>query len=78
MGTTVSRWGNSLAVRIPKASLEAADLHEGNALTIRSERGTLVLRRSSEIDIVDMIESITAATLPDEPLDFPPIGRERL
>jgi antitoxin MazE len=78
MGTVVYRWGNSLAVRIPKASLDAAQLHEGDALTISTERGSLVLRRSERIDIDKLIDSITPKTLPDESYDFRPVGRELL
>jgi len=78
MGTRIARWGNSLAIRIPKASLDAAELHEGDELTISSEDGTLVLRRSDHIDIDRMIESITAESLPDESDDFGPVGRELL
>ena len=40
---TLSRWGNSLAVRIPKDALDGADMHEGDRLEIVSERGHLVL-----------------------------------
>ncbi|ADC61214.1 AbrB/MazE/SpoVT family DNA-binding domain-containing protein [Allochromatium vinosum] len=31
----VSRWGNSLAVRLPAAVVEALDLHEGDAIEIQ-------------------------------------------
>ncbi|MGA8534410.1 MAG: AbrB/MazE/SpoVT family DNA-binding domain-containing protein [Candidatus Tumulicola sp.] len=43
MTVTLSRWGNSLAVRIPKDALDGADLHEGDRLDIVMERGRLVL-----------------------------------
>ena len=78
MGTVVSRWGNSLAVRIPKASLDAAQLHEGDELTVNAERGRIVLRRSERIDVDRLIASITPETLPDESFDFRPVGRELL
>ena len=31
----VSKWGNSLAVRLPAAVVEALDLHEGDAIEIQ-------------------------------------------
>ena len=43
MTVTISRWGNSLAVRIPKDALEAAGFHEGDVLNVVSERGQLIL-----------------------------------
>jgi antitoxin MazE len=43
MTVTLSKWGNSLAIRIPKDVVESADMHEGDRLEIVSERGQLVL-----------------------------------
>ncbi len=38
----VSKWGNSLAVRLPAAAVEAFGLKEGDEITIKaSERHTL-------------------------------------
>ncbi|PYX80394.1 MAG: AbrB family transcriptional regulator [Acidobacteria bacterium] len=34
----VSKWGNSLAVRLPAAVVEALDLKEGDAIEIRIAR----------------------------------------
>jgi antitoxin MazE len=33
----ISKWGNSLAVRLPAAVVEALDLHEGNDIEIPVE-----------------------------------------
>src|SRR5215210_7295046 len=38
------RWGNSLAVRIPKALAEALKVSDGKQADMRVENGTLVLR----------------------------------
>ena len=35
----VSRWGNSLAVRLPTAVVEALELKEGDQIEIRIARG---------------------------------------
>jgi antitoxin MazE len=78
MGASIARWGNSLAVRIPKSALDAADLHEGDPVTVTAEGRSLVLRRSDRVDLETMIASITAENLPDESFDFAPIGRELL
>ena len=43
--TTVSKWGNSLAVRIPQAIAKEARLSEGDCLTLDLDReGHIVLR----------------------------------
>ena len=38
------KWGNSLAVRIPKAAARAVRAIDGKKAEIKIERGTLVLR----------------------------------
>ena len=43
--TTVSKWGNSLAVRIPQAIAKEARLNEGDCLALAFDRdGSIVLR----------------------------------
>jgi antitoxin MazE len=37
MTVTISRWGNSLGVRLPKDALDQADLHEGDVLEVSTE-----------------------------------------
>lgn len=45
MTTDISRWGNSLAVRIPKVLADEARLAEGDTVTLEAgEGGTLVIR----------------------------------
>jgi antitoxin MazE len=80
MGSTIARWGNSLGVRIPKAALEAAGLHEGDAVTISERDGELRITRSNRIDLDAMIAMIRPENLhTDDPwLSAPPVGREIL
>ena len=41
------KWGNSLAVRIPKALADAIKASDGKRAEIKVENGTLVLRPTS-------------------------------
>ena len=60
MTVAISRWGNSLAVRIPKDALEEAGLHEGDLLDVFSERGKLVLAPHGAPPTLDeLIDMIT-------------------
>lgn len=60
MTVTISRWGNSLAVRIPKDVLDQAELHEGDILDVVSERGGIVLTpRSAPLSLDELISRIT-------------------
>jgi antitoxin MazE len=64
MVVTLSRWGDSLAIRIPKDVLDAAGMHEGDRLEIVSERGYLVLRPQTVRPSLDeLIGGITPENL---------------
>jgi antitoxin MazE len=76
MGSRIARWGNSLAVRIPKAALDSLALHEGDPVAITTLGHTLVIERAHRVDIQAMIEAITPETLPDRSFDDAPVGRE--
>ena len=78
MGVTISRWGNSLAVRIPKAILDATELREGDEVRIGSEGGRIVIRPAVAVDLEAMLAGITRDNLPDKALDWAPAGRELL
>jgi len=43
MNGKISRWGNSLAIRLPGAVAEAAGLYEGNRVRIEAARGRVTL-----------------------------------
>jgi len=43
MRTTVSKWGNSMALRIPKSILEENMLEEGSQVEIFSKDGRIIL-----------------------------------
>ncbi len=45
MRATLSKWGNSLAVRVPKEVAEMAGFQEGQALELSLEGQSIVLRR---------------------------------
>jgi len=59
--TQIVKWGNSLAVRIPKAVIEEAKLREGDALEIEAPaEGRVELRRPSKIpSLAQLVSQIT-------------------
>jgi antitoxin MazE len=76
--TEIARWGNSLAVRLPKQVLEQAGLSEGVPVELVVESGTVVLRPAKpRYDIDKLIAGITPENLP-ESFDDAPVGRELL
>lgn len=46
---TISRWGNGLAVRIPKAVLEEGGLKEGDAMSMEMHSGILTLKKVRKV-----------------------------
>ena len=66
MTVTVSRWGNSLGLRIPKAALEEARLAEGDQVSVTVETGQLVIRKKPRVDLADLVSRITPENRHDE------------
>lgn len=44
MDTTIQKWGNSLAVRIPKAFAEEVGLGQGSKVNIQIVNGQIVIK----------------------------------
>lgn len=61
MTAVISRWGNSLAVRIPTDMVEKSGIREGDKMDVRvSRHGRITLEaRPKEIDFGALYESIT-------------------
>jgi antitoxin MazE len=59
--TTVSKWGNSLAVRIPQAIAEQASLREGDRLALALDGdGVIVLRPTRRrYELSELVSRIT-------------------
>ncbi|HWC15566.1 MAG TPA: AbrB/MazE/SpoVT family DNA-binding domain-containing protein [Terriglobales bacterium] len=61
MKTQIMKWGNSLAVRIPKAVVEKARLKQGDSLEIESAaEGHVELRRPAKLPtLAQLVSQIT-------------------
>jgi len=75
----LSKWGNSVGVRIPKAILSSAGLKEGDTLQIESCEQAVILRRTRNIkkfsleDTLDVFHTVDEHGEPDWGA---PVGRE--
>jgi antitoxin MazE len=76
--TTVSRWGNSLAVRIPQAIAKQARLNEGDSLELDLHRdGSIVLRPARRrYELSELVARITSKNRHRETDWGPPQGKE--
>ncbi|SPE45755.1 Transcriptional regulator/antitoxin, MazE [Candidatus Sulfotelmatobacter sp. SbA7] len=77
MQTQMVKWGNSLAVRIPKVVLEEAKLKEGDALEIEVVEGRVELRRPTKIPtLAKLVSQITPENRYAEFSDGAEVGKE--
>ena len=45
MYSTIRKWWNNQAIRLPKGILEVAALHENDRVKIKAENGCIVIKR---------------------------------
>ena len=78
MKTRVQRWGNSLAVRIPKSFAAETRLTDGTLVELSLVDGTLVLARLPEQEptLDELLERVTPENLHGEWDTGRPVGRE--
>jgi antitoxin MazE len=78
MKTRVRKWGNSLAVRIPKSFAEEAGLEADAAVDLSLVDGRLVMQpvRPRPLTLAELLRGITDENLPGEWDAGPPIGKE--
>jgi antitoxin MazE len=80
MRVNVKKWGNSTAVRLPAAVVEAAKVRVDDTVDVRVENGRIVIERVAEAsyDLDQLLDRITPENLHD-PVDFGgPVGKEVL
>lgn len=71
------KWGNSNAVRLSKTVLEKANLHEGEELDVRVEKGKIVLLPTkNKMTLASLVAGITKENLHGEQDWGKPAGRE--
>ena len=63
MKTTIQRWGNSLAVRIPKTLAQETTLDEGDEVDLRADEDRIVMERSQSKSyrLSDLLAGVTNA-----------------
>ena len=78
MKATVKKWGNSAAVRIPAAVMQATHLDLDQVVDVREEGGRIVIEpiRQKAYDLGELLKEITAKNR-HEAVDFGiPAGKE--
>ena len=75
---TISKWGNSLGLRIPRGLAEDARLGEGSSVDMRIEEGRLVIEPIADDTLEQLLDRVTDHNLHREALPGTPVGREAL
>lgn len=78
MKTRVQKWGNSLALRIPKSFAAEAGLQADAAVEMSLVKGKLIVQRiaSSPLTLEQLLSAITDENLPGEWDTGPAVGKE--
>lgn len=66
MLTTISKWGNSLGVRIPKAVLNASGLKEMDDVSVSVEDNRIIITKAMPTSIKELFEEYPEADNQEE------------
>lgn len=77
MRSRISKWGNSLAMRLPRALAEEAGLSDGSDVEIMLQDGRIVISPvGPEYQLDELVEGITSENRPTETDWGRPVGDE--
>lgn len=78
MRVRVQKWGNSLALRIPKPFAVDAGVEQGTVVDVSMSEGRLIATpvRVQKMRLRDLLDRVTKANLHDEVDTGVPAGRE--
>lgn len=80
MATKVQKWGNSLAIRIPKIYADALGLKEGTDVKIKIVKDKLIISRKKkqEIKLGELLSQVTDKNLHKEIIFTKPFAKEEI
>ena len=78
MKTRVQKWGNSLALRIPRAVAEESHLCQGSTVEIHAVDGRLVIepQRPPQYKLDELLAQVTKQNTHKEVSTGGPVGKE--
>ena len=78
MKATIQKWGNSLALRIPKSFATHSRIQQGSVVDLSLDNGRMIVEptREEEYSLQDLLARVTKKNLHAE-VDFgAPVGKE--
>ena len=77
LNTRLVRWGNSVAVRIPKKIAETAGLAEGDELDVKASAGVILIEKKVKTPSIEELCSRITRANKHEIVDWgQPLGKE--
>jgi antitoxin MazE len=78
MTSTIQKWGNSLALRIPKALARDVHLENGSVVNLAVRDGKVVIEpaKKPEYKLDDLLKGVTKKNLHQSVDTGPAVGRE--
>ena len=78
MQTTIQKWGNSLALRIPKAFAQQSRLTQGSAVSLALENGSVVMKplKRRKLSLAGLVAKMTPRNRHEEVEWGQPRGKE--
>lgn len=76
MRTRIQKWGNSLALRIPRAFAEEARIEENSPVDVSVRSGKLVVVAVEGVSLDSLVEQITDDNRHEEVKTGQPVGNE--
>jgi len=78
MRTRIQKWGNSLAVRIPRPFAEQSQIHEDSAVDVSVRNGKIVVAAVAELapSLEELVARITPKNRHHEIETGGPVGNE--
>lgn len=78
METTIQKWGNSLAVRLPQHIAQKLALKAGSVIAMREEKKTIIIRaaRKTHKPLKDLVAMIRPENIHKETDWGNPVGKE--
>jgi antitoxin MazE len=78
MKATIQKWGNSLALRIPKSFATHSSIEQGTVVDLSLDNGRMIVEPTTELEysLEDLLARVTKKNLHSE-VDFgAPAGKE--
>ncbi len=75
MDTTLTKWGNSMAIRIPKAFIEEIGVSEGDSINLKLDDNKIIISKN-KLNLEDLLSSISPEKIHKETSTGNIIGKE--